>query len=161
MATNIDNERNGILVEDTISGYIKFYSKNEYEPILENGSIKIEKLEDRSNTGIVDDISNMGTITDLGSSVSVPGTIGELFDIVRLFFLDSSATGGQYRIHTMPQQIVGGSAIAYTGFSIDLSALTSDSSWAVKKMYQDGVEEWAGKTAFDQILDNYSSLSYS
>ncbi|MHA2064132.1 MAG: hypothetical protein ACXABY_07100 [Candidatus Thorarchaeota archaeon] len=161
MAINIDNERTGVLTEDTTSADMKFYAKNEYEPVLESGVILLEKLEDRSKWRLVEDLSQVGAITDMGSAVSTPGTIKELFNILRLFFLDDVASGGSYRKVIMPQQVVSDSSVSYTGFAYDLEAQTSEAKWAVKRMHQDGSETWAGKTTFDEILDNFLTLSYS
>lgn len=67
----------------------------------------------------------------------------------------------QYKILTMPQtQDVNGN-VAYTGFSKDLNAQSSEAKWTVKKQLQDGTETWAGKATFGQILDNYLTLSYN
>ena len=62
---------------------------------------------------------------------------------------------------TQPATSDGSGLVAYTGFAVDLAASTSSASWAVKKQFQSGSELWAGKTTFDQILDNYLSLTYT
>jgi len=49
----------------------------------------------------------------------------------------------------------------YTGFSKDLNALLSEPKWAVKRVELDDTETWAGKTTFDQILDDYLTLTYT
>lgn len=50
---------------------------------------------------------------------------------------------------------------AYTGFSEDLNADISEAKWAVKRVREDETEAWAGKTTFDQILDDYLTLTYT
>ncbi|KKN88636.1 hypothetical protein LCGC14_0245270 [marine sediment metagenome] len=66
-----------------------------------------------------------------------------------------------YKTVTMSQtQDVAGN-VAYTGFSKLNTALTSEARWAVKKTLEDTTETWAGRYAFDEILDDYLSLSYS
>jgi hypothetical protein len=77
------------------------------------------------------------------------------------WFVATGGGGTQYKITTMPQTSDENGSVAYSGFSTDLNALTSEAKWAVKKMYENDTEEWAGKTTFDEILDNYQSLTYS
>lgn len=74
---------------------------------------------------------------------------------------DGTGGGSSYKIFTMPQTGTAGSLVVYTGFATDLVAQTSEAKWAVKKQFQDGSELWAGKTTFDQILDDYLTLTYS
>jgi hypothetical protein len=73
----------------------------------------------------------------------------------------SGGSGTVYKIYTMPQAQNASGSVAYTGFSLDMDAATSGADWAVKRMYEAGTEAWAGKTTFDQILDDYESLTYS
>jgi len=79
---------------------------------------------------------------------------------------DATVVGGGggsiYKISTKPTYVdIGGELVSHTGFSTNFNAATSSAEWAVKKELQDGTETWAGKADFDQILDDYLSLTYS
>lgn len=69
--------------------------------------------------------------------------------------------GPAHKVISMPSDTDANGIIAYSGFATDFNATTDENKWAVKKQFQDGAEEWAGKTTFNQILDNYLSLTYA
>jgi hypothetical protein len=162
MAINISNEEKGVYYEDTDANKRRFFVRNQHEPILIDGVIQLEKVEDRSRFRVADHLNSVGIILDMGTPIPLPGTMEELFDILRVFFLDRNVGGESlYRTITMPQQLSGTNSIAYTGFAVDLLATTAEAKWAVKRMHQDNSETWAGRFTFDQILDNYLSLTYT
>jgi len=93
-------------------------------------------------------------------------TVNDFAETVLIEVSEGQPGGGTsttpYKIWSMPSAVDGsGEIIAYCGFSTDLNALTSEAKWAVKRLYQDGTEAWAGKTTFDQILDDYLTLTYT
>ena len=67
----------------------------------------------------------------------------------------------QHKIYSQPAELDSGSIVVYTGFAEDLAALPSEAKWAVKKQHQSTGETWAGKLTFNQILDDFLSLTYS
>lgn len=69
--------------------------------------------------------------------------------------------GATYRIFTQPATADANGLVVFTGFATDTDALTGEAKWAVKKQFEIGTEQWAGKVTFDQVLDNYLSLTYS
>jgi hypothetical protein len=75
--------------------------------------------------------------------------------------LENTSGGPAHKIISMPSDTDANGIVAYSGFATDFEALPSEGKWAVKKQFQDGTELWAGKTQFDQTLDNYLSLTYS
>ena len=140
------------------------YPKNVYRPRLRSGVIILRNHNTEQETDDINLISNIGDVDSIddwiAGSVSVPATIAELFDTIRPFFFRKVTYAEEELIWTMPQEVVEGQIIVYTGYARDKSALTSEAKWAVKKQYQNNTVEWAGELTYDQILDNYLSLTY-
>lgn len=156
MSITIKHEPPGVVVEFD-QGNRAVFQKGTYRAKIEGDKLLVYPNENMEKIELAASIDDITAIYDKGVSVSVPATIQEAFDIIWIFFLANT----QYRRITMPLTQVADVNVAYTGFSMDLEALTSEAKWAVKKMYFDRTEQWAGRGIFDQILDNYLSLSYS
>jgi hypothetical protein len=167
---------------------LKTFIKNAYNIYFDGKQIRIVNANTEKTVFTILKASNVLSIYDAKTDTypSIPGTLMGLADMLVTFFfrrLSKLPAGGEtgqvlalnssyefdaswvdpvkeYKIYTKPQGYSGGN-IAYTGFSEDLSALTSEGKWAVKKMLESGTETWSGKTTFDKILDDYLSLSYS
>ena len=156
MSIIIKHEPPGVVVEFN-QGNRDVFQKGTHRAKIEGDKLWVYTNDNVEKIKLADSIDDITAIYDKGASVSVPATIQEAFDIIWIFFLANN----QYRRITMPLTQESDENVAYTGFSMDLEALTSEAKWAVKKMYFDRTEQWAGRSIFDQILDDYLSLSYS
>jgi hypothetical protein len=165
----IKNESGGVNIENTNTLKERFYGANVYEPELIENKIYVRKVPSNErdiNFLIVGNIASVTSIDDNGTSIAVPATMQELYAILRGFFLtnrdENLLAQLKYKIISMPLEIdVNGDYIVYTGFSTDYEALLSEAKWAVKKQHEDGSQQWAGKLGFDEILNDYLTLTYS
>jgi hypothetical protein len=165
----ISNESGGVNIENTNTLKQRFYGANVYEPELIEDIMYLRKVQSNErddNFQIIRGISEVTSIDDNGTSIAVPADMEGLYAILRGFFLanrnEQLVAELKYKIITMPLVIdTNGEYIAYTGFSTDYEALLSEAKWAVKKQYEDGSQEWAGKLSFDEILNDYLTLTYS
>lgn len=169
MGLIIKNETGGVNIENTSTLKERFYGANVYEPELIEDKIYVRKIHSNERDVsllIISRITDVASIDDDGTPVSVPATMQELYVILRGFFLtnrdEQLVAQLKYKIISMPLVIdTNGDYIVYTGFSTDYEALLSEAKWAVKKQYEDGSQQWAGKLTFDEILNDYLTLTYS
>ena len=156
MSVTIKHEPPGVIVEFD-GGNREVFQKGTHRAKVEGDILYAYANDSGIRMKIADNIEAVTAIYDKGQSVSVPATMQLLFDTIWIFFLNPDVI----KIITMPLAEEGGQDVAYTGFSLDYDAGTNEAKWAVKKQYEDTSQQWAGRSDFDQVLDDYLSLSYA
>jgi hypothetical protein len=124
--------------------------------VIEDVRIEVSETIEQVDIQILE-INNISVeITEMPEIVNID--IYEVVEKVEIEITEGLGDGGvEYKRWSMPQV----NETCYTGFSRDLEALTSEAKWAVKRVELDDTESWAGRDTFDQILDDYLTLTYT
>ena len=133
------------------------------EEIVEEVNIDVSETLEQVDILVQENVEVSLEVTEIVERVQI-----EVEEIVEEVYIEVDERGGevgvavtQFKVWSKPGVDDPTYGITeYCGFAEDLDADPSEAKWAVKRVREDESVAWAGFGTFDQILDDYLSLTY-